>query len=277
MPHVAILGAGSIGASLAHRLSQRGRVADVLLIDENANAAAGKALDIRQAGPVERSDVRVSATGDPLAAAAADVIVLADAIGSGEWEGEPGLALVQRLVRAGAKAPLVFAGPRQLWLMEAAFREAKIDPARIVGTAGTALAGAVRALAALELNLASVDLVAVGRPPRLVVGWSAATAAGALLTDRVPAHRLRAISESLPRLWPPGPLALASATAPVVEALISGDRQLHVAARIVDGELGARGRAVVLPLELGRRRVLGHVLPSLSPQERTELMNAIEA
>jgi hypothetical protein len=32
---------------------------------------------------------------------------------------------------------------------------------------------------------------------------------------------------------------------------------------------------VLLPLELGRQRVLSHALPSLSPQERTELMNAM--
>jgi hypothetical protein len=32
---------------------------------------------------------------------------------------------------------------------------------------------------------------------------------------------------------------------------------------------------VLLPLELGIGRVASHVVPSLSPQERTELMNSV--
>ena len=101
------------------------------------------------------------------------------------------------------------------------------------------------------------------------------TTAGVLVTDRVPAHRLIAVSESLAGLWPPGPVAIAAATAPIVEALVSGSRRWHPAMTVVDGVLGARGRAVLLPLELGRGRVLAHVIPSLSPQERTELLNSV--
>jgi hypothetical protein len=32
---------------------------------------------------------------------------------------------------------------------------------------------------------------------------------------------------------------------------------------------------VLLPLELGRLRVLSHVVPSLSPQERTTFVNGV--
>jgi hypothetical protein len=130
-------------------------------------------------------------------------------------------------------------------------------------------------MAALEMGLSSVDLSVVGRPPALTVGWSAAVADGALVTDRVPAHRLAAISHSLPKLWPPRPYAIASTTAVIVEALIGGSRQRHHALTIVDGEFGARGVAVMLPLELGRGKVQSYAVPSLSPQERTEFMNAV--
>ena len=95
------------------------------------------------------------------------------------------------------------------------------------------------------------------------------------MSDRVPPHRLLALSATLVTLWPPGPFAVASATAPIAEALLAGSRRLHPAVTVLDGVLGARGRAVMLPLELGRGRILSHHIPSLSPQERTELMNAI--
>jgi hypothetical protein len=159
--------------------------------------------------------------------------------------------------------------------MELAYAELGVAAHRLVGSTPGALVSAVRALAAVEMNLSSVDLTMVGRPPAFVVGWSAASAAGSLVTDRVPAHRLLAISNAITKLWPSGPQAIGSATAGIVEALIDGSRRPHPGLTIVDGELGARGRAVLLPLELGRLRVLRHVMPSLSPQERTELINSL--
>jgi hypothetical protein len=38
---------------------------------------------------------------------------------------------------------------------------------------------------------------------------------------------------------------------------------------IGDGELGRRGAAIMMPLELGSGRILRRITPSLSPQERT--------
>ncbi len=272
---VAILGAGPLGASIAHRLAQRGRVAEIRLIDASVAVAAGKALDINQSGPVEQFDTRIIASDRPLAAAGATVVVVADDLGTGEWEGDRGLALVAALVRAGIEAPLVFAGPGQMWLMEKARTELKVAADRLLGTAPSAMVSAARAWTGLELGLASVEVAIVGRPPALVACWSAATAGGTLVTDRVAAHRLLALSDSLVRLWPPGPLAIAAATAPIVEALIDGSRRLHSALTILDGEIGARDRAAMLPLELGPGRVVSRAVPSLSPQERTELLSSI--
>jgi len=247
----------------------------VRLIDSSAGVAAGKALDIQQAGPVERFDVPLTGDHDELAAVNSQVIVIADDSASGAWEGERGLALVQRLIRAGTTATFVFAAPSQVWLMEKAYGEVRVPADRLVGTAPSAMAGAVRALAGLELGIASVQLTVAGRPPALVIGWSSATTDGTLLTERVPAHRLFAISRALPKLWPPAPYAIGSATAQVIEALVCGARRLLPALTVVDGELGVRGRAVMLPLELGRGRVLGHVMPSLSAQEMTEMTSGL--
>lgn len=277
MPSVSIIGAGPIGASVAHRLAQRTRVPSVRLVDGNASVAAGKALDIQQAGPVERFDMPVTASGDELSAVSSTVIVIADDSAAGVWDGERGLALVRRLVRAGSPATFVFAAASHVWLMEACYRELGVAADRLVGTAPSAVVGAVRAIAGLELGVASVQLTVAGRPPALVIGWSSATTDGMLLTDRVPAHRLFAISRTLPKLWPPAPYAIASATAEVVEGLTCGVRRLLPALTVVDGELGARGRAVMLPLELAHGRVLRHVMPSLSAHELTEMTSGLSA
>jgi malate dehydrogenase len=272
---IAILGAGPIGATVAHRLAQRTRVHTVRLIDAARAVAAGKALDIRQSGPIERFDTIIEADDDVRASASADVIVVADEAAGGEWQGDRGLAMIRQLVQAGITAPLVFAGPSQAWLMEKAYRELKVPAARMLGSAASAVAAAVGAIAGLETGMAAVDVAVVGRPPALVIGWTSAASQGLLVTDRVPAHRLAAISQTMPRLWPPKPYAIGAATAPIVEALVNGSRRHHHALTVVDGDFGARGVAVMLPVQLGRGRIVSHVLPSLSPQERTEFMNAV--
>ncbi len=272
---VAILGAGPIGAATAHRLAERSRIDAVVLIDENVAVAQGKALDIRQSGPVLHFDTQLSAAADILAAVSASVIVIADTADGSTWEGERGLSLMRQMVRSGTKAPFVFAAPSQAALMESCYRELKIPSNRLIGSGAGAVVSAVRALAGLELSLSTVSLTVVGRPPALTVAWSAATADGVLLTERVPAHRLRAISDLMPRLWPPNPYAIASGTCPVVEGLLRGSRRLTQALTIVDGDLGSRGSAALLPLELGDGRVKSYVVPSLSPQERTEMLSSI--
>jgi hypothetical protein len=275
VPVVSILGAGPIGASVAHRLAQLRQLESIRIVDTNDNLAAGKVLDILQAGPIERFDQPLSTDRDELAAVSSPIIVVADDSAGGAWDGDRGLALIGRLLRAGTTATFVFACPSQTWLMETAYRELRVPAERLVGSAPTAVVAAVRALAGLELGVASVQLTVAGRPPALVIGWSAATTDGSRLTDRVAPHRLAAISAALPKLWPPRPYALGSATADVVTALATGARRLIPALTIVDDDFDVRGTAVMLTLELGRGRVIRRVMPSLSTQERTEMTSGL--
>jgi malate dehydrogenase len=279
MSVAAVLGAGPRGAAIAHRLAERARFRQIRLIDAASKVAAGKALDIRQSGPIGGFDTRLEGAAGPLDAAGASVIVVADPVEGNGWEGETGLALVRQLVRAGTTAPFVFAAPEHLWLMEKAAAELKVAADRLVGSAASAVREAARALTGIELDGAGADVhVSVtGRPPAFVVGWSSATVAGSLLTDRVPPHRLAAIGQALTRLWPPGPQAVAAATAGIAEGLVFGSRRQHYALTILDDAFGTstRGVAAMLPLVLGRGRVLQRVVPSLSPQERTELINSL--
>jgi hypothetical protein len=272
---VAILGAGPLGGAIAHRLAERGRIREIRLIDEAGSVAAGKALDIRQAGPIGAYDTSIIGHSDPLAAAGADAIVFADTVADGEWEGERGLALVQRLIRAGSGGPFVFAGVRQIWLMEAAARELHLPPDRLIGTAAATAPHTAAALLHIEIGQSGARIGVTGRPPLFVSAWSAATIGDRLVTDSVPAHRLLAISQSLSRLWPPGPQAVAAPTALAVEALGPGRRAPLTVSVITDGEFGTRGVAALMPVELGRGRVLRRFVPSQSPQERTETANSL--
>jgi hypothetical protein len=217
----------------------------------------------------------VDAGGDLLSAAGGDVVVFADDSVNGELDGETGLAAVRQIARAGTGAPFVLAGPKQTWLIGTAVRELKLARDRVIGTASSAIVGSVAALTAVALGRTGVSASVVGRPPGFVIAWSAASIDGVLVTELLPPHRLLAISNGLSKLWPPGPQAIAAATTEIVEALIAGSRRVLHATTILDGELGLRDVAAMLPLEIDRGRVTARLTPSLTPQERTELLSTL--
>jgi malate dehydrogenase len=280
MSFIAIVGAGAIGGALAQRLAARGRVGEVRLIDDQGNVAQGKALDIQQSGAVDGFTTRLTAASAVGAAAGAAAVVIADAsAGDAEHTGEAGLALVKRLAALETRAPLIFAGNTQRSLIVRAMSELHVPRERLIGSAPAALESAVRALAALEADgsAAEMQLRVVGVPPAAaVIAWEEATASGQPISSLIAPHRLAAISASLPRLWPLGPLALASAAARVAEAAANGSRRRYSCFVCVsEGEMPAA--VLAMPAEIDRTGVTRVLRPSLTRQEQTLLDNAAAA
>src|SRR2546422_7980849 len=118
MKGVAIIGAGEVGGLLAHVLARRDAAAAIRLIDESGRVAAGKALDITQSAPIEQFAACLSGATDTSTAAGAAIVVLADRVGGGEWQGEDALALLKRLNQLASGAVLLCAGPSYPQLVE---------------------------------------------------------------------------------------------------------------------------------------------------------------
>lgn len=278
MSRIAIIGAGALGGALAHKLASRGRVAEVRLIDPSADVARGKALDIAQSAPVDGFSTAVTTASDPAAAAGADAIVLADLVADGEIAGETGLALVRQLARVETASPLVFAGSTQRELMGRCASELRLDGRRLLGTAPAALESAVKAVTAALLDRAPRDLalIVAGVPPaHAVIGWDGATASGQPIAAQLAPHHMLAISTRLPGLWPPGPFALASAGAPVCEALAHGSRRLHTSFAVLDRTSAGRHVIAAVPVEIQRGGIARIAEPALSGRERTAFENGL--
>lgn len=275
MSLVAIIGAGPIGASLAHTIALRDRIAEVRLIDTEAGIAEGTALDILQCAPGGGFRTRVTASGSVMSAAGADAIAIADtASGRSEHAGEAGLGLLRQLTAVEARAPIVFAGAAQADLMHLAAAELRIGTARLIGSAPLALESALRALVALAVDGSAVEvsLRVVGMPPRgAVIAWQEATAFGQPLASELAPHVMSGISARIAGLWPPGPFALASAAACVLEGIVSGGRGRFSC--FVDV---GRGRIAAVPIEVGPDGIRRVHEPVLTRQERTLFETAIE-
>lgn len=268
MRTIAIVGAGDLGGATARALAGAECARHVVLVDEAERVAAGKALDIRQSGPIDGFDTAVDGAATVDAAAGAAVVVLADGYGHGEWQGDAGLQIVRRIQSIAPGAVIVCAGAAPREMMTLAVREHDLPASRIVGSAPLAAASAARALAALELDASAADvaLSLVGAPPSWAIAWSQATLAGAPLDPRLTAPAVMRIERRLAASWPHGPYALASAAAAVVVAI--GARSRRQLPCFTVRRSAGRHVVVALPVTLGAQGVTGVHEPQLSPRER---------
>jgi malate dehydrogenase len=279
MPTICIVGAGELGGATAHALARGERVRRVLLIDEGGSIAAGKALDIQQAGAVEGFHTRVEGTNDFTRVTGCAAVVVADGGRSPEeWRAETGLSMMMRLKGFMGSAPIVFGGVAQSDLLLAVEREAGFDRRRLVGSAPEALAGAVRAIVALEARCSpsEVVLAVLGTPPSgFLVPWGEASIGGYALERVLTQVQLRHVDARLARLWPPGPHTLGLAAARVAEALVTSARRAMNVLAVLDGEFGVRDRAGVLPCLLSPAGIATVRLPELNTRERVQLETAL--
>jgi malate dehydrogenase len=241
MPFVAILGAGPLGGALAHALADRARFDEVRLIDPEKTLAAGKALDILQAGPVDGYSTRVTGHASLDAAGGAWVVLLADPI-----QPDP-LNHLKQLHRQSPGAVLVCADAAHQTAIGRAVATGAVPPDRLVGAAPFAAESAARALLALDADL-SPSAVQVGitcadaGPAACRVDWSRTTVDGTPAEVGLHREQRSRLDARLSALWPPGPLTLAAAAARVAEAAWFGARQVFPCWWVTDG--GATAPAV---------------------------------
>jgi malate dehydrogenase len=278
MQSVAIVGAGALGGAIAHTLARRDVARRITLIDERGGVAAGKALDIAQAAPIEGFATQLTGATDVTNAAGANVIVIADRMAGGEWQGEDALLLLTRLTQTSPEAVLLCAGAMARDMIDRGVLELKIARRRLFGSAPEALAGAVRALVALAVDGSprDVGLAALGVPPNhVVIPWEDATVGGFGLTGLLDEPRRRQLHAKVPALWPPGPHALAAAAAKAIESIAGRHRQLVGCFVAADTTAGIHARTAALPARLGRSGVVEVVMPALTNVDRTALDNAM--
>jgi malate dehydrogenase len=278
MHEVAIVGAGELGGVLAHVLARRDIASRIRLIDTSGQIAAGKALDIMQASPIQRFSTMVSGSTDITRAAGADVVVLADGAGGAEWQDGEGLLLLTQLSQIAAKTIIVCAGATQRELVDRAVRELRFARSRIVGSAPEALAGAVRAVVALEIDGAprDVGLTVLGVPPaHAVIPWEEATIGGFAATRVLDEVARRRIAARVAPLWPPGPYALATAAAETIACVLGHSRRTISCFVAAEETSGQRTRTAALPVRWEFGGVMRIALPGLSVHAQVALDNAM--
>jgi malate dehydrogenase len=277
---IAILGAGDIGGALARQLAAIDLVSRIVIIDDLANVAAGKALDVAQSAPVDRYHTTMAGTADVASVVGAVAVVIAYTAAQpvSEWKDEAGLALIRRIAGLNQLAPIVCAGASQSSLIERGVNELGIARMRLFGSAPEGLRSAVMAIVALEANAAPADvsLSVLGRAPhQVIVPWGEAAIAGRCATQVLSAAQLARLDARIARLWPPAPYTLASAATRLLRTALTRTPRIHTALVAVTREEGVPGRSAMMPVTLQPSGIAALVPPAMSTRDRVRFETAL--
>ena len=272
---ISIIGAGNVGASAACWAASK-ELADIALIDVVDGLAAGKALDLTQAGPIERFDATIVGSSDYADTANSDIIIITAGLPR-----KPGMsrddllaknvAIVSDVTTQVAKySPnailIVVANPLDA-MVYTAHKVSGFDTKRVMGMAGILDISRYRAFIAMELNVSVADINALlmgGHGDDMVPLPRYTSVAGIPLTELLSAEKIEAIVQrtrnggaEIVSLLKTGSAYYAPSAAAVqmAEAILKDKKRILPCAAYCDKEYNVGGYFVGTPAMLGANGV----------------------
>jgi malate dehydrogenase len=293
-------GAGNVGATVARAIADK-ELADVVIIDIADQKAAGVALDMLEACPIEGSDSRVVGYGANdegwAQTANSDVVVVTSGVPR-----KPGMSrddllqinykimqsVTEQIVKYSPKTIIVpVANPLDA-MCQAVYRLSKFPRERIIGMAGVLDSARMRTFIAMELNVSVENVHAFvlgGHGDTMVPLPRYSTVAGIPITDLLSKDRIDAIAKrtadggaEITKLvgtsawYAPG-----SAAAEMVEAILKDKKKILPCSVFLQGEYGVRDLFVGVPVKLGARGVEQIIQIKLTPEEDAALKKSAAA
>ncbi len=293
---ISIIGAGNVGATCAHWAAAK-ELGDIVLLDIVEGLPQGKALDLREAGPVERFDCEIVGTNDYADTAGSDVVIITSGLPR-----KPGMSrddllaknvqivseVSANVARHSPDAVLIVVSNPLDAMVYTAWKVSGFPPKRVVGQAGILDTARYRAFIAMELNCSIEDITALllgGHGDDMVPLPSYTSVAGIPVTHLIPRDRLDAIVDrarkgggEIVSLLKTGSAFYAPAAASVqmAEAVIKDKRRVLPCAAYCDKEYGIGGYFVGVPCMLGKNGVEKVIEVPLTPDERREFQTSID-
>jgi malate dehydrogenase len=283
-------GAGNVGATVARAIAVK-ELADVVIVDIAADKAAGIALDILEACPIDGSDSRLIGTTDYSATANSDVVVVTSGVPR-----KPGMsrddllqvnykimqAVTEQVVKYSPNCIIVpVANPLDA-MCQAVFRLSKFPRERVVGMAGVLDSARMRTFIAMELNVSVENIHAFvlgGHGDTMVPLPRFSTVAGIPITELLPKDRIDAIcartanggAEITKLVGTSAWYAPGAAAAQMVEAILKDKKSIMPCSVYLNGEYGVRDQFLGVPVKLGKGGAEQVIQIKLTPEEQTAL------
>ncbi len=289
-------GAGNVGATVARGIALR-ELADVVLVDIADQKAAGVALDLLQANPIEDSDARMFGTGDYAASANSDIVVITSGVPRKPGMSRDDLLNVNFQIMQQVTEQVVKYSPACIILpvanpldamAQAVLRLSRFPRERVIGMAGILDSARMRAFIAMELNV-SVDnihaFVLGGHGDTMVPLPRYSTVAGIPITELLSADKIEAIvkrtagagGEITKLVGTSAWYAPGSAVVDMVDAILKDKKKIVPCSVFLQGEYGIRDLFVGVPVKLGAKGVEQIIEVKLTPEEDAALKKSAAA
>ncbi len=294
---ISIVGAGMVGSTAAHWIMAK-ELADVVLVDVVEGVPQGKALDLSQAQPIERSDVRVSGTNDYATTADSDIVIITAGIPR-----KPGMSrddllqtnykimkdVVAKVVSYSPECFLIIVSNPLDAMAQAAYKLSGFNRERVIGMAGILDAGRFKSFVAQELDVSVENMSAFvlgGHGDTMVPLTRFCTVGGIPVTELIPPARLAEIvqrtrdggAEIVKHLKTGSAYYAPSAAAvEMAEAILKDKKKLLPCAAYLQGEYGISGYFVGVPCKLGAGGIEQIIQVKLNADEDAALKRSAAA
>ncbi|MBI2165455.1 MAG: malate dehydrogenase [Chloroflexi bacterium] len=290
-PKITVVGAGNVGATTAQRIADKG-LADVVLVDIIEGLPQGKALDMREAGPVTGSDVSVVGSNSYAETAGSQIAVITSGIARRPGMSRDDLLFTNMDIVSKVTRELVSHSPNCILIVvtnpldamtQLAYWVSGFPRERVVGMAGILDTARFRTFLSLELNVSIRDIqawVLGGHGDTMVPLLSSTTVGGQPVAKLIPKDRLAQIVKrtqdggaEIVNLLKTGSAYYAPSAAVVemVESILFDQKRLLPCCAYLQGEYGIHDLFVGVPVKLGARGVEQILQFELSAEEQQAL------
>lgn len=291
---ITVVGAGNVGATVAHWCLNKG-LGDVVLIDVAEGTAKGKALDLTQASVLEGHGCKISGTSNYADTAGSDLVIVTAGIAR-----KPGMSrddllktnigiVTQVVTEAVAKSPkalfIIVSNPVDV-MCKLALTVSGLPAQRIIGLSGSLDSARMRAniAEAAGVPTETVNGITLGEHGDAMVPLPRlATIGGVPAPMILSAEQLEAVRQKT-TAGGAGVVALLGysayyapgvAVATMAEALIRDTKAIIPCSAYLTGQYGAKDMFMCVPARVGAQGVEEVVILDLNDEEKASLAKSI--
>jgi malate dehydrogenase len=294
---VTIVGAGNVGATLAHILVQSG-MANVVLFDVAEGVARGKALDLSEACPLWDSTATITGTNSYEETIYSDIIVV-----TAGYPRKPGMSrddlfqanakiitdVVENTAKVSPEAIIIIVTNPMDAMAQLSMGVSCFGSKRVVGMGGILDSARFRTFVAWELGVSTEDVEALvlgGHGDLMVPMPRFTTVKGIPIGDLIPEARIAALvertrkgGEEVVSFLKTGSAHYAPAAAlyQMVKAIIFDEKRVLSCSAYLTGEYGVKGVYTGVPVILGSRGVEKIIELPLNGEERESFDRSVNA
>ncbi|HSE41236.1 MAG TPA: malate dehydrogenase [Acidobacteriota bacterium] len=294
---VTVIGAGNVGATVAQQVAQK-ELADVALVDIIEGVPQGKALDLLEAGPVERYNSRIVGSNSYDITDNSDIVVITAGLPRKPGMSRDDLLLknaaivkdvVENVAKRSPNAILIMVTNPLDAMAQLAMKVSGFPKHRVIGMAGVLDSARFCTFIADALNVSIENVHAFvlgGHGDEMVPLPRYSTVAGIPITELFPPDKLNALIErtrkgggEIVALLKTGSAYYApgSSAVDMVNAILKDKKKILPCATYLEGEYGVKGVFLGVPVKLGAKGIEEIIEIKLLPEEREGLNKSIKA